>query len=160
MRAPFSAIYAFLRKSAAKQINKLDSLHVSNEIKQALKDKLYLMYAQNYQKVGLLTNYKIECMNPKAIEVQSESDLVQSHKHDQPTGALDYASCQWKINVVLSTNYLSKVLRPEVVIEIQTAQNEKVTMTVSVEKFEELRRQIAYLIRYTQQIECIRYLNI
>ena len=42
----------------------------------------------------------------------------------------------------------------------QTAQREKVKMTVSVEKFEELRRQVAYLLRYTQQIECIRYLNI
>ena len=41
---------------------------------------------------------------------------------------------------MLSTNYLSKVLRPEVVLEIQTAQQEKVKMVVSVEKFEELRR--------------------
>ena len=95
-------------------------------------------------------------MNPKALEVQSESDIINK---ESSTG-LDYATCQWKINVVLSTNYLNKVLRPEIVIEIQTAQNEKVMMTVSVEKFEELRRQIAYLIRYTQQIECIRYLNI
>lgn len=79
-------------------------------------------------------------MNPKAIEVQTESDLVQTHKHDSLSSALDYASCQWKINVVLSTNYLNKVLRPEIMIEIQTAQNEKVMMTVSVEKFEELRR--------------------
>jgi len=63
---------------------------------------------------------------------------VQTHKSSP--SVLDYASCQWKINVVLSTNYVNKVLRPEVVIEIQTAQNEKVLMTVSVEKFEELRR--------------------
>lgn len=123
-----------------------------------MKEKLYLLYAQNYQKVGLLSNYKLECMNPKAIEVQTENDIVQVNKKEMPI--LDYASCQWKINVVLSTNYLSKVLRPEVVIEIQTAQNQKLLMTVSVEKFEELRRQVAYLIRYTQQIECIRYLNI
>lgn len=58
-------------------------------------------------------------MNPKAIEVQTETDLVQTHKDS--SSALDYASCQWKINVVLSTNYLNKVLRPEIVIEIQTA---------------------------------------
>ena len=81
-------------------------------------------------------------MNPKAIEVQTESDLVATHakKDNLSNFALDYASCQWKINVVLSTNYLNKVLRPEIMIEIQTAQNEKVMMTVSVEKFEELRR--------------------
>ena len=163
VRAPFSAIYEFLRKQPAKQINKIENLQVSKEIKQAIKDKLYLMYAQNYQKVGLLTNYKLECMNPKAIEVQSETDIVQTHQSSQILGlpsGLDYASCQWKINVVLSTNYLNKVLRPEIMIEIQTAQNEKIMMTVSVEKFEELRRQVAYLIRYAQQIECIRFLNV
>ena len=91
-------------------------------------------------------------MNPKAVEYQGAPV--------DETSPLDFVSCQWKINVVLSTNYLQKVLRPEVVIEIQTAQREKVKMTVSVEKFEELRRQVAYLLRYTQQIECIRYLNI
>ena len=78
------------------------------------------MYAQNYQKVGLLTNYKVESMNPKAIEYQKGNGICDN---------LEYASCQWKINVVLSTNYLSKVLRPEVVIEIQTAQK-KLTFNV------------------------------
>ena len=102
--------------------------------------------------MGLLTNYKTECMNPKSVEYQGAPV--------DETSPLDFVSCQWKINVVLSTNYLSKVLRPEVVIEIQTAQRQKVKMTVSVEKFEELRRQVAYLLRYTQQIECIRYINI
>ena len=91
-------------------------------------------------------------MNPKSVEYQGAPV--------DETSPLDFVSCQWKINVVLSTNYLQKVLRPEVVIEIQTAQRQKVKMTVSVDKFEELRRQVAYLLRYTQQIECIRYLNI
>ncbi len=110
MRAPFSAIYAFLRGSPQKQIAKLDSLQLSKEIKQALKEKLYLLYAQNFQKVGLLTNYKTECMNPKSVEYQGAPVDESS--------PLDFVSCQWKINVVLSTNYLSKVLRPEIVIEI------------------------------------------
>ena len=141
VRAPFSAIYAFLRGAPGKQIAKLDSLTLSKEIKQALKEKVYLLYASNFQKVGLLTNYKTECLNPKAIEYQG--------RPADTNAPLDFVSCQWKINVVLSTNYLSKVLRPEVVIEIQTAQQRKVKMTVSAEKFEELRRQVAYLLRYT-----------
>ena len=48
VRAPFSAIYAFLRGAPAKQIAKLDSLALSKEIKQALKEKLYLLYASNF----------------------------------------------------------------------------------------------------------------
>ena len=49
--------------------------------------------------------------------------------------------------MVLSTNYVSKVLRPEVHLEIQTKEGIKVHMTISVERFEELRRQIAGLLR-------------
>jgi hypothetical protein len=45
VRAPFSAIYAFLRGSPAKQIAKLENLNLSKEIKQAIKEKLYLLYA-------------------------------------------------------------------------------------------------------------------
>jgi hypothetical protein len=45
--------------------------------------------------------------------------------------------------VVLSTNNLNKVLRPEVYLEIDTAQGEKVGIVMQVEKFEELRRQVA-----------------
>ena len=57
---------------------------------------------------------------------------------------------QWKISVVLSTNTLNKVLRPEIFMEINTAEGEKVRVFVQVEKFEELRRQIAQLLRYAQ----------
>ncbi len=60
---------------------------------------------------------------------------------------LNFASCSWKVNVVLSTNYVSKVLRPEIHLELQTKEGIKVTMTVSVERFEELRRQVAGLLR-------------
>ena len=63
---------------------------------------------------------------------------------------LNYSGCQWKINVVLSTNQLKKVLRPEVILEMQTAENVKVKMTLSIEKFEELRRQVALLLRQSQ----------
>ena len=49
--------------------------------------------------------------------------------------------------MVLSTNYVSKVLRPEIHLEIMTKEGVKVHMTVSVERFEELRRQVAGLLR-------------
>ena len=48
VRAPFSAIFAFLRGSPQKQIAKLDQLQLSKEIKQALKEKLYMLYTQNF----------------------------------------------------------------------------------------------------------------
>lgn len=56
------------------------------------------------------------------------------------TDTFDFISCQWKVNVVLSTNTLNKVLRPEVLLELQTAQGRKISVVMQVEKFEELRR--------------------
>ena len=84
--------------------------------------------------------------------------MVEQKKLDL-TIPLDYVSAQWKLNVVLSTTQLNKVLKPEVFLEMTTAQGKKVRMFMQVEKFEELRRQVAYLLRYSQQIECVRYLN-
>ena len=85
------------------------------------------MYAQNYTQVGLLQGYR--------------NELQRVCEKQKPEGqTLNFAGCQWKINVVLSTNYINKVLRPEVHLEIQTKEGIKVHMTVSVERFEELRR--------------------
>ena len=64
-----------------------------------------------------------------------------------PGQPLHYVGCQWKINVVLSTSYVNKVLRPEVQLELFTKENKKIRMTVGVDKFEELRRQVASLLR-------------
>jgi len=137
VRIPFSAIYQFLRGNPQKQIAKLEKLakQLKPEVIANLKEKLYLIYSQNYSKVGLLTNYKAECLNQKMVE-------KQQHRATNVT-LLDFVSCQWKVNVVLSTNNLNKVLRPEVYLEMQTAQNEKVQLVMQVEKFEELRRQVA-----------------
>ena len=66
---------------------------------------------------------------------------------------------QWKVNVVVSTSYSARVLRPEVHIELFTAENRRIRMTVPVDKFEELRRQVASLLRQAQQIECVNYIN-
>ena len=115
VRVPFSAIYQFLRTNPGKQIPNLDTLkHISPQVLACLKGKIYLLYGQNFQKVGLLTNYKpVVAERPQIIEYQNPRKYLS----DKP---VDYASCQWKVNVVLSTNHLSKVLRPEIILEIQT----------------------------------------
>ena len=63
---------------------------------------------------------------------------------------MNYASCSWKVNVVLSTNYVSKVLRPEVHMEIMTREGVRIRMTIGVDRFEELRRQVAGNLRQLQ----------
>ncbi len=146
VRVPFSAIYSFLRTNPAHRIKDLETLKLEDKVKNALKAKVYLMYAQNYTQVGLLQGYRNE------LQRVCEKQKTQGSQ-------LNFAGCQWKVNVVLSTNYVNKVLRPEVHLEIQTKEGIKVHMTISVDKFEELRRQVAGLLRQQQQIECVRYIN-
>ena len=66
--------------------------------------------------------------------------IGERQKHVKGDSVMAYAGCQWKVSVVLSTNYVSKVLRPEVNLEIFTKEGAKIHMTITTEKFEELRR--------------------
>merc|ERR1712060_388728 len=60
-RVPFSALYNFLRGNPLKRIEEIDRLQLADEeIRKALKAKVYMMYAQNFTKVGLLSNYANE----------------------------------------------------------------------------------------------------
>ena len=56
-RVPFSAIFTFLKGNPQHRINEIDALDVEEDVKKAVKAKVYLMYAQNFTKVGLLSTY-------------------------------------------------------------------------------------------------------
>ena len=137
IRIPFSAIYQFLRCNPSKQIVNLDKLgkYLTPEVVSALKGKVYLLYGQNYQKLGLLTNYKVESQKPLMTEFQNPDKYLKIGNINQakyegddtdhsviPAAAshtkLDYVGCQWKVNVILSTNNVSKVMRPEIILEL------------------------------------------
>ena len=140
-RVPFSAIHTFLKGNPHQRIEELDSLDVEEDVKKAIKAKIYLMYAQNFTKVGLLSTYQNELA--KVTEKSNNSLAMKG----QP---LHFVGVQWKVNVVISTSYSNRVLRPEVHMELFTKENRRIRMTVPIEKFEELRRQVASLLRQAQ----------
>ena len=81
MRVPFSSIYSFLRENPAHGIRHLESAtSLDEKVRNALKAKLYLMYAQNYTQIGLLKGYKNEVQR-----------LCQLQK--QESTCLNYAGC-------------------------------------------------------------------
>ena len=137
-RVPFSAIYGYLKGNPLHRINELEQLELDEQVKKALKEKVYKMYAQNFTKVGLLSTYQNELA--KVTEKSNNSLAMKG----QP---LNFVGMQWKVNVVISTNYNNRVLRPEIQLELFTKENRRIRMTVPVDKFEELRRQVALLIR-------------
>ena len=133
-RVPFSAIYTFLKGNPQHRIDEVDGLELNDEIKKTLKSKVYMMYAQNFTKVGLLSTYQNELAK---VTEKSNNSLAM------PGQPLHFVGMQWKVNVVISTNYSNRVLRPEIHLELFTKENRRVRMTVPVDKFEELRRQVA-----------------
>jgi len=61
VRVPFSVIHTFLKRNPEKQIKELEGMKLSSKkVIQALRAKVYLMYAQNFTQVGLLSNYGSE----------------------------------------------------------------------------------------------------
>ena len=147
---PFSAIFTFLKGNPQHRIEEIEQLDLEDGVKKAIKAKVYMMYAQNFTKVGLLTNYQNELAK---VQEKSNNSLAM------PGQPLNYVGVQWKVNVVISTNYSARVLRPEVHLELFTRENRRIRMTVPIEKFEELRRQVAMLLRQSQQVECVNYIN-
>ena len=59
-RVPFSAIFAFLKGNPQHRIDEIESVDLDDEVKKTLKAKVYMMYAQNFTKVGLLSTYQNE----------------------------------------------------------------------------------------------------
>ena len=113
-RVPFSAIYSFLKGNPEKRIKEINSLDLSEAVKKSFRAKIYLMYAQNFTKIGLLNTYSNELAK---VTNKSNNSVAL------PGQALSYVGCIWKVNVVLSTNYTNRVLRPEVQIEIFTKED-------------------------------------
>ena len=54
---------------------------------------------------------------------------------------------------MLSTSFLNKVLKPEVVVELECEGGRRIKFFLKVDQFEDLRREVAYMLRNMQQLE-------
>ena len=156
VRAPFSAIYSVFKKAGIKVYKEISLTTLSKPIKTHLMTKLASIYEINAYRVGLLTSYKNEWNETRIVDSSQQLEAVDGVFSE--TGK-NYESCQWKVNYILSHSKLHRVMMPEIVIEIQLEDGEKVKMTLSSGQFDELRRQVATLLRSMHQLECIRSMN-
>ena len=160
IRAPFSAIYSVMKKAGVKVYQDISNMSLSKPVKQHLMGKISSIYEVNAQRISLLVNYKDECNESRVVDSGNISEMpailqkknVAHHKNN-------FLSCQWKINYVLVHSKLHRVMMPEIHLEIQLEGGQKVKMTLSNTQFDELRRQVATLLRSMHQLECVRYLN-
>ncbi|CAI2381602.1 unnamed protein product [Moneuplotes crassus] len=156
VRAPFSAIYSVLKKAGIKVYKDISASSLPKPVKSHLQTKLASIYEINAKRMGLLTTYKDECDKKRIVDANTQ---IESIDHVFSETGKKYESCQWKVNYILSHSKLHRVMMPEVVIEIQLEDGEKVKMTLSGGQFDELRRQVALLLRSMHQIECIPGMN-
>mmetsp|Transcript_32798 Transcript_32798/g.57107 ORF Transcript_32798/g.57107 Transcript_32798/m.57107 type:complete len:167 (+) Transcript_32798:2706-3206(+) len=64
----------------------------------------------------------------------------------------------WRVDVVLATNALSRVLKPEVFMSIKTSEGSS-DFHLSVPQFNELRRQVALALRDTMQLDAFPFIK-
>ena len=155
VRAPFSAIYRCLKHAGPKMYGELLEMSLDKEIKTELMLKMSNIYSENATRVGLLTTYHLDCKEKRIVDSSKKAESAVEGVTINPI----FLSCQWKINIVLSHSKLHRVLIPEIVLELATEDGKTKKIVMTTQQFEEMRRQVAYLLRSTQQLECLRYLN-
>jgi hypothetical protein len=64
----------------------------------------------------------------------------------------------WRVDVVLATNALSKVLKPEVFMSLRTTEG-AANFHMSIPQFNELRRQVALALRETMQLDTFPFIK-
>jgi len=155
-RPHFSTLYEFLRKcNSFRPLPELikeveDITFIEADLKASLIAKITQIWQTQNSKIALLSNYKDERAKG-ALKVYQKDFLLRN--------TLQFRGASWIVNVVLSTSRLNKVLKPEIVLKLHTDEEREISMTLSVEMFEELRRQIALMLRYMHQAESIKFLK-
>lgn len=59
----------------------------------------------------------------------------------------------WRVDVAISSNTMSRVLKPTILMKMQTSDGKIQTFEVSVEKFHEMRYNVAKVLKEMQEIE-------
>lgn len=66
----------------------------------------------------------------------------------------------WRVDVTISSNSLSRVLKPTILMTTVTSNGQKKTFEVSVEKFHELRYNVAKVLKEMEDLERLQILKI
>lgn len=67
---------------------------------------------------------------------------------------------KWRVDVTLSTNSMQRVLKPSILMEIVTSEGKTRTFEVSVEKYQELRYQVARTLKDFQELDKLQILKL
>jgi len=67
---------------------------------------------------------------------------------------------KWRVDVTISTQTMSRVLKPSVLMEIHTSDGKRRTFEMSVEKFHELRFNVAKMLKDAEEVEKLNILKI
>jgi hypothetical protein len=66
----------------------------------------------------------------------------------------------WRVDVTISSNSLSRILKPTILMTTTTSDGQKKTFEVSVEQFHELRYNVSKVLKEMEDIERLQILKI
>jgi len=66
----------------------------------------------------------------------------------------------WRVDVTLSTNSMSKVLKPNILVRMATNDGKTKTFDMSVEKYNELRYNVAKVLKDIEDLEKLQILKV
>ncbi|KAL4459452.1 hypothetical protein ABPG74_018065 [Tetrahymena malaccensis] len=139
-------------KSALKE-----NLENIGSISADIKNYLYEHILSNIYMSRQLNNYQLikYHFDPKK-SLASDSQVVETRKsncHDINSFIFDLAKIEWKVEVSLSSIKMKKILRPAVLLTFHTKQGTTKTFYLDIYQFQELRKNLALVMRQIHQIE-------
>eukprot|EP01091_Cochliopodium_minus_P005102 TRINITY_DN15082_c0_g1_i1.p1 TRINITY_DN15082_c0_g1~~TRINITY_DN15082_c0_g1_i1.p1 ORF type:complete len:206 (+),score=51.69 TRINITY_DN15082_c0_g1_i1:55-672(+) len=94
-----------------------------------------------------------ELANLIGIMVKSAGDKIKNNevenRHKYPT----IEEMDWRVDVTISTGSMSRVLKPSILMQLDLSDGNKTLFQLNLEKFQELRYQVANVLKEMQNIE-------
>jgi hypothetical protein len=114
---------------------------------------------RNKTKVSVVQR-NLKAMNVPEEKVKAVVDSLRALRSALETAAVEHrvsapklSSFKWRVDVVISTDALSKVFRPTILAETTTSDGKTRTFEVPIEQFHELRYNVAKVLRNMEEVE-------
>eukprot|EP00162_Nutomonas_longa_P017489 comp24010_c0_seq1/m.59642 comp24010_c0_seq1/g.59642 ORF comp24010_c0_seq1/g.59642 comp24010_c0_seq1/m.59642 type:complete len:210 (+) comp24010_c0_seq1:37-666(+) len=115
-----------------------------------------------FQLKSTVASFELFCQENKIPEHFSSeiNTAIAEHVKKAPAKSSDLTfvrqpaidDLRWRVEVTITTTHVTRVIRPQIFLEITSSDGKITAMTMSIEKFSELRYAIAKALRANQEI--------
>ena len=162
-RPAFSALISYLKSLPFKiqlpeVLDDVDKRITNPELKKQMAEVINEIYGKTYNKVKLLEPLKVteEQQNLFYVGNLSGDPIVPSL-----IGRLkSLKTFKWNLNVIISNTMLSRILRPEINLHFEWEEGGELSLNVTLEQFQVIRKAIASILLRIHSLECIKQIDL